>query len=57
LLRHGGASSRAAAVEIERLLAEDRLAGAGRRFDEIGMGVGRASDQDPSMAGSASASA
>ena len=29
-----------AAVEIQRLLAEDRLAGAGRRFDQIGMGVG-----------------
>ena len=45
-LRHGGTSGRAAAVEIERLLAEDRLAGAGRRFDQIGMGVGRAGDQD-----------
>jgi hypothetical protein len=46
LLRHRGAGSRAAAVEIERLLAEDRLAGTGRRFDQIGMGVGRAGDQD-----------
>ena len=37
---------RAATVEIDRLLAEDRLAGAGRRLDQIGMGVGRAGDQD-----------
>src|SRR5215469_9458290 len=43
---HGGASLGAAAVEIERLLAEDRLAGAGRRLDEIRVGVGRACDQD-----------
>jgi len=33
-------------VEVERLLAEDGLAGAGRRLDEIGMGVGRAGDDD-----------
>ena len=46
LLRDGSTGRGAAAVEIERLLAEDRLAGAGRRFDQIGMGVGRARDQD-----------
>jgi hypothetical protein len=33
-------------VEVERLFAEDGFAGAGRRLDEIGMGVGRAGDDD-----------
>jgi hypothetical protein len=36
----------AAPVEVERLLAKDGLAGAGRRLDEVGMGVGRAGDDD-----------
>jgi hypothetical protein len=33
-------------VEVERLLTEDGLAGAGRRLDEVGMGVGRAGDDN-----------
>src|SRR5437762_2916755 len=31
-------------IEINRLFAEDRLAGARRGFDQVGMGVGRAGD-------------
>jgi hypothetical protein len=31
-------------AEIDRLFAEDRLAGAGKFFDETGMGVGRGAD-------------
>ena len=33
-------------VEVKWLFAEDGLAGAGRRLDEIGMGIGRAGDDD-----------
>src|SRR5207302_1941233 len=36
----------AAAVEVERLFAKHRLAGACRGFDKIGMGVGRAGNHD-----------
>ena len=33
-------------VEVDRLLAEDRLAGAGGALDEVGVGVGRRADGD-----------
>ena len=33
-------------IEIDRLLAEDRLAGAGEALDQVGMGVGRRADDD-----------
>ena len=33
-------------VEVDGLLAEDRLAGARRRLDQLGMGVGGAGDDD-----------
>jgi hypothetical protein len=33
-------------VEIDRLFAEDRLAGAGEALDQVGMGVGRRADDD-----------
>ena len=37
--------ARALVVEVDRLLAEDRLAGARRAFDQIGVAVRRACDQ------------
>jgi len=42
----GKARRGAPPIEVERLLTEDGLAGAGRRLDEIGMGAGRAGDDD-----------
>jgi hypothetical protein len=46
-LLHGvGAGARAIHREIDRLLAEDGLAGTGRARDEIGVGVGRRADHD-----------
>ena len=33
-------------VEIDRLFAEDRLAGAGKALDQVGMGIGRRADDD-----------
>ena len=45
LLRHGQAARRALEVEIERLLAEDRLARAGAGLDQVCVCVGRARDQ------------
>src|SRR5438552_5392423 len=45
-LGHGNARRGAAAVKVERLFAEHRLAGACRGFDKIGMGVGRAGNHD-----------
>ena len=41
--REAGVDPRAR--QIDRLLAQDRLAGARRRLDQVGMGVGRARDQ------------
>src|SRR5688572_32437166 len=41
LLRHGQAARRALEVEIERLLAEDRLARAGAGLDQVCVRVGR----------------
>ena len=46
LLDHGQAFFDALDVEIDRLLAEDRLAGPGETLDEIGVGVGRRADDD-----------
>jgi hypothetical protein len=46
LPRHRDASLGAAAVEIERLFAEYRLAGVRRGLDEIGMRVGRTGNYD-----------
>ena len=43
---HFEAGADAIDVEVDRLLAEDRLAGAGGALDEIGVGVGRRADGD-----------
>ena len=40
------AGANAADVEVDRLFAEDRLAGARGALDEIGVGVGRRADRD-----------
>ena len=45
-LGHRNARSGASLFEIERFFAEDRLAGTGCRLDQLGMGVGRAGDDD-----------
>ena len=46
LLDHFKASADAVNVEVDRLLAEDRLLGARGPFDEIGVGVGRRANGD-----------
>jgi hypothetical protein len=46
LLDHRNACLGAAAVEVERLFAEHRLAGARCGFDKVGVAVSRAGDYD-----------
>ena len=46
LLHDAQAGARALGIEADRLLAEDRLAGAGAPFDQIGMRVGRRADDE-----------
>jgi hypothetical protein len=46
LINHLDAGLDPGDVEIDRLFAEDRLAGAGKTLDQVGMGVGRRADDD-----------